>query len=128
MARLFRFLLIFALVGVCLAGWILWSMWRLTIQPEPFDSDKWKARAGAEYGGSDPGCYRGAMALGIIESRELIGKKSVALDALLAAPESTLANRWFYSVGQCAGDWMHYSLVITFDHTWTVVDAALKPE
>lgn len=127
MVRFFRFLLLLMLAGVCLAGWIFWSMWRLNIQPEPFDATKWKASAGAGYASNDPGCYRGAMALGVIESQKLIGKKHVELGALLGEPENKVANRWFYPVGQCAGDWMHYALVVTFDRNGDVVDAALQP-
>jgi len=123
-----RLLLYVGLAALCLTTWLVWSMQRLTIQPEPFNSARWKEMAAAGHMNNDPGCYRGAMALGAIESRELIGKSSVELSTLLGRPENTAANRWLYPVGQCSGDWVHSTLVITFSNEGVVADAELRRE
>lgn len=103
-------------------------MLRLTVKAEQFDSAHWKEMEAAGHVSNDPGCYRGAMALGAIESRELIGKASAELNSLLGQPESTVENRWHYPVGQCHDDWVHSALVLTFGKDGAVVEAELQRE
>lgn len=103
-------------------------MQRLIVNPEPFDVAQWKEMEAAGHVSNDPGCYRGAMAVGVIESQELVGKASAELAALLGQPESTMGNHWFYPVGQCSGDMVHSALVLTFGKDGVVVNAKLKRE
>lgn len=128
MSRAFKALLFIGLVFLCAAILLTWSMLRLTIKPEPFDSAQWKKMEAAGHVSNDPGCYRGAMALGAIESRVFIGKESDKLSSLLGLPERTVENRWFYPVGQCSGDWVHSALVLTFGKDSAVLEAELKRE
>lgn len=128
MPRALKALLFVGLAVLCLAIGLTWSMVRLTVKTERFDSTHWKEMEAAGHVSNDPGCYRGAMALGAIESRELIGKAPAELNSLLGQPESTVENRWLYPVGQCSGDWAHSALVVTFGKDGAVVEAELKRE
>lgn len=128
MSRAFKALLFIGLAFLCLVFWLTWSMFRLTVKPEPFDSAQWKQTKAAGHVSNDPGCYRGAMALDAIESRVLIGKTSDELSSLLGLPERTVENRWLYPVGQCSGDWVHSALVLTFGKDGTVLATELKRE
>ena len=128
MPRALKVLLFVALAGLCFAIGLTWSMVRLTVKAERFDSTHWKEMEEAGDVSNDPGCYRGAMALGAIESRELIGKAQAELSSLLGRPKSTVGNRWLYPVGQCSGDWAHSALVVTFGKEGAVVEVELKRE
>lgn len=110
------------------AAWLSWSFNQLTVTPEPFVSERWKELAFSGRGSNDPGCYRGAMALDAVKNRILLSKKPDDLVDLIGAPEKQMPEQWFYSVGQCSGDWVHNLLALTFGANGVVTNVEVVRE
>ena len=129
MARTVKFGIVFLLVVVgVIPVFLYWSFTRLAVSPEPFSSAHWKELASVGETSNDPGCYRGAMALDIVEKRMLINKTIGDLDALLGAAEIQNTGQWSYFVGQCSGDWVANRLVVNFGRNGVITHAEIVRE
>lgn len=106
-----------ALAAVALSG--------VRPQRASFDAAAWRTTAQVLEETNDPGCYRGGMAVDLIQTRALLGKTATEVIALLGDPESS-DGLWIYWVGQCGRLWEHNALVVTFDAGARVKDAAFQ--
>ena len=120
---------IFSVVILIVAGmsiWLVWSYHQPNILPTPFDSKGWKTLGSSGVINNDPGCYRGGMALDILESNRLIGKTTEEVSSLLGNAEKILSSTQIYAVGQCSGGWEHSELVISYGANGRVTSAEFR--
>lgn len=67
---------------------------------------------------NDPGCFRGGMAIDLIEGKLLLEKSAAEVVALLGEPLARKRDSgdWIYPLGQCSTlGWMHSELRLIFD-------------
>ncbi len=104
-----------ALFVAAFAGcvYVAWVISQPTENPRPFDPVKWEQAALLDTSG-DPGCFRGGMALDLIDRKTLSGKTSPEVISLLGAPPNASSGSWLYPVGQCGFFWGHHDLQVTF--------------
>lgn len=102
-----------AVLFVC-AAWGALAFYAARPQRESFDSSAWKARASILAETNDPGCFRGGMAIDLIETKALLGATATDVVSRLGNPESSDGS-WTYWVGQCGRVWQDNALVVTFD-------------
>lgn len=84
-----------------------------TENPRTFDPVKWEQAVLLDTS-NDPGCFRGGMALDLIDRKTLSGKTGPEVVSLLGAPPSSSSGSWLYPVGQCGFLWGHHDLQVTF--------------
>jgi len=92
---------------------------------EAFNSEEWKERSN-EFLTNDPGCVRGGMALGLMDSRILIGLDKLAVLDLLGHPNRASATSLGYNLGQCHWDWKASLLEISFDNSLLVENTKIE--
>lgn len=126
MSRPLKYTLLVTLTLLCAVAFLYWLILQPTVDSEPFDPARWKELEAAGHVSNDPGCYRGAMALGAIQNQMLIGRTTEEVEALLGTPEKKQSMHWLYPVGQCSFDVVHSVLILTFEQTGKVVDAEFK--
>lgn len=114
--RTFQRLLLMALAAVIAgAAWTGWEFFQPSHDLEPFSAAAW-ARSAARDTSNDPGCFRGGMALDLIERRLLLGKSESELVSLVGQPGSRSAGQWVYPLGQCSGfGWYDSELRVSFN-------------
>ena len=93
--------------------YVAWVISQPTENPRPFDPVKWEQAALLDTS-ADPGCFRGGMALDLIDRKTLSGKTSPEVVSLLGAPPNSSSGSWLYPVGQCGFLWGHHDLQVTF--------------
>lgn len=106
-----------AVLGAAALACVAWGVLAFSAtRPErvSFDPATWKARAGVLEKTNDPGCFRGGMAIDLIETKALLGATAAEAVARLGRPESSDGS-WIYWVGQCGRWWEQNVLVVTFD-------------
>ncbi len=124
--RATRIIAIFLGSGFIAAGWIAWSFQQPSVQARPFDQSEWLRSANMATDVGDPGCGRGALALGLIESKRLSGLTKSEVSAVLGEPTRYGPN-WSYALGQCSGfGWHHSGLRVQFDGVGKVVGAQFQ--
>lgn len=113
----------FAFAGVT---WLAWASTQPSQGPEPFRTAAWAESAILEKL-NDPGCFRGGMALDLIERQLLSGKSADEVVTLLGLPTRQTPGQWAYSIGQCSGfGWHDSELALTFDDKARVVNAKFR--
>jgi len=106
--------------------WIVWTFDAGIAVLEEFDSKKWKSLSEVSQV-TDPDCYRGGMALSIIESDLLIGKDRVDVITILGTPSDSISNRIRYDVGMCSHlGWKHSRMKVHFDQNDKVTSVVLE--
>lgn len=110
-----------------LAGfvYVAWVILQPSEKPRPFDHIEW-AQSTLLDTSADPGCFRGGMALDLIDRNILLGKTGPDVAALLGAPPNAGSGVWLYPVGQCGLLWGHHTLHVAFGPDAKVKSAALK--
>lgn len=92
--------------------YVAWVVSQPTENLRPFDPVKWGQAALLDTS-ADPGCFRGGMALDLIDQKTLSGKISPEVVSLLGAPPHSSSGSWLYPVGQCGFLWGHHDLQVT---------------
>lgn len=105
--------------------YVAWVISQPTESLRPFDPVKWEQAALLDTT-ADPGCFRGGMALDLIDRKALSGMTSPEVVSLLGAPPNSSSGSWFYPVGQCGFLWEHYDLQVTFGADGKVKHADLS--
>ena len=98
-----------------------------TAEAVPFNQRHW-IETSSRNEANDPGCYRGGMAMELVESRLLNGKTGPELIALLGEPHNSSAGSWTYPVGQCGMLWEHFKLRLDIGPDGRVRHAAVVKE
>ncbi len=93
--------------------YVAWVISQPTESPRPFDPVKWEQSVLLDTS-NDPGCFRGGMALDLIDRKTLSGKTGHEVAYLLGTPQNSSSGPWLYPVGQCGFFWGHYDLKVTF--------------
>ena len=98
-----------------LAGcaYFAWVISQPTEKSRPFDHVTWKQTTLLDTS-NDPGCFRGGMALDIIDQDRLLGMSDPEVISLLGVPPNSSSGSWLYPVGQCGFLWGHHDLQVTF--------------
>ena len=119
--------IVVAALAATFAGciYVAWVISQPTESPRPFDPVKWEQAALLDTT-ADPGCFRGGMALDLIDRKALSGKTSTEVASLLGAPPNASASSWLYPVGQCGFLWGHHDLQVTFGADAKVKHAVLS--
>jgi hypothetical protein len=112
--------------AVFLAGciYVAWVISQPTENPQPFDPVKWEQSVLLDTS-NDPGCFRGGMALDLIDRKTLLGKTGPEVVSLLGAPPSASSGSWLYPLGQCGFLWGHHDLQVNFGADGKVKHAVL---
>ena len=107
--------IVVAALAAIFAGciYVAWVISQPTESLRPFDPVKWEQAALLDTT-ADPGCFRGGMALDLIDKKALSGKTSPEVAFLLGAPPKASSSSWLYPVGQCGFLWGHHDLQVTF--------------
>lgn len=116
--------------AICMALLVAWLAWRYStpvVQAAPFDKARWLAAAAFDEA-NDPGCYRGAMAVGLVDSRWLNDKTGPDVVSLIGAPSNSSAGSWIYPVGQCGMLWEHFYLRVDFGPAGAVTRAVVAKD
>ncbi len=112
------------LLGLVACGWVAWDFWQPVQHAQPFSSIGWVAAPLVDQS-NDPGCFRGGMALDLIERRLLIGKTATEVVSLLRSPSSSPSGYWAYDLGQCAAwGWSDSALKLRFNNEAKVIAAS----
>ena len=106
-------------------AYLAWTQYRPAVEIRRFDAGEWQ-RALSLDTSNDPGCFRGDMAMDLINNKRLEGLAQPQISALLGQPDESKLGRWIYSVGQCSFDWKYNFLEVTFDAKSKVNSAAFK--
>ena len=104
--------------------YVAWTISQPTESPRPFDPVKWEQAALLDTT-ADPGCFRGGMALDLIDRKALSGKTSPEVASLLGVPPNAGPSSWLYPVGQCGFLWGGHDLQVTFGADGKVKHAVL---
>jgi hypothetical protein len=114
------------LAVVVAAVTLFWQFHGPSQERQPFIREAWLAGSQLEQL-NDPGCFRGGMALDVLESRLLLGKGPAYVEATLGPPTSRAATYWHYALGQCTGfGWHHSELYVYFDSQQLVQNAGIR--
>jgi hypothetical protein len=106
-------------------AYFAWGISQVTEKPQPFDSVAWRQSSLLD-NSSDPGCFRGGMALDLINQKKLLRMSGPEVTLLLGAPSSSSSGSWLYPVGQCRLLWEHQELQVTFGSDQKVTHASLE--
>jgi hypothetical protein len=106
-------------------AYFAWAMLQVTGKPQPFDAVTWRQSSLLDKS-NDPGCFRGGMALDLINYKKLLGMSDPEVISLLGAPSSSSSGTWLYPVGQCGLLWEQHELQVTFGSNSKVTHASLK--
>ncbi|MES2947354.1 MAG: hypothetical protein V4858_02325 [Pseudomonadota bacterium] len=119
-------IVVIALVAV-LAGcvYVAWVISQPSEEPRPFAHAEWEQSALLDTS-ADPGCFRGGMALDLIDRRTLLGSTAAEVTALLGTPTSASSGLWLYPVGQCGLLWGQHALHVVFGPDAKVTGATLE--
>ncbi len=112
-----------AIIAGCV--YVAWLISQPTEKAQPFDRLKWGQSVLLDTS-NDPGCFRGGMALDLIDRKTLTGKTGPEVVSLLGAPPSSSSGSWLYPVGQCGFLWGHHDLQVTFREDGKVKHAVLE--
>ncbi len=93
--------------------YVAWLISQPTEEAQPFDSVKWTQSVLLDTS-NDPGCFRGGMALDLIDRKTLTGKTGPEVVSILGEPSSSSSGSWLYPVGQCGFLWGDHDLQVTF--------------
>lgn len=104
--------------------YVAWVISQPTESPRPFDPVEWEQAALLDTT-ADIGCFRGGMALDLIDRKALSGKTSPEVASLLGTPPIASSSSWLYPVGQCGFLWEHHDLQVTFGADGKVKHAVL---
>ena len=119
-------IVVIALVAVLASCvYVAWVISQPSEKPLPFDPAEWEQSALLDTS-ADPGCFRGGMALDLIDRKTLLGRTRPEVAALLGAPPSATSGLWLYPVGQCGLLWGHHALHVTFGPDAKVTRASLE--
>lgn len=118
--------IVVAAVVAAFAGcvYVAWFISQPAENLQPFDRVKWEQAALLDTS-SDPGCFRGNMALDLINRKALSGKTGPEVVTLLGTPPDASSGSWLYPVGQCGVLWGHHNLQVTFGSPGKVKHAGL---
>ena len=121
-------ILVITLVAV-LAGcvYVAWAISQPSEKPRPFDRAEWGQSALLDTS-ADPGCFRGGMALDLIDRKTLLGRTGSEVATLLGAPPNAVSGLWLYPVGQCGLLWGHHVLHVIFGPDARVTSATLESQ
>lgn len=93
-------------------GYVVWAASQPVEKPRPFDRMEWEQSA-LRVNSNDPGCFRGGMALDLIDRKVLLGMTRAEATSLLGTPESSTSGSLLYWVGQCGFGWGQNELELT---------------
>ena len=124
MIKPYRVTVLICAIALFPCAYVAWSLSQPTETPRPFDADRWAQSLQLDTT-ADPGCFRGGMALDLIQQRTLLGKREPDVVALLGSPSVVSSTMWLYPVGQCGFLWGHHALHLTFDTDGFVAEAKL---
>jgi hypothetical protein len=123
--KAFKKILVFTSAAVLIGcAYVAWAISQPTEKSQPFDIVKWQQAALLDTS-NDPGCFRGGMALDLIERQALLERTGPEVVALLGAPPYANSGSWLYPVGQCGVHWEHFSLRVNFGSDAKVTHAGL---
>lgn len=114
-----------AVLAACI--YVVWAISQPSEKPRPFDRAEWERSALLDTS-ADPGCFRGGMALDLIDRNTLSGKTGPEVVALLGAPPSAVSGVWLYPVGQCGLIWEHHALHVGFGPDARVTSVTLESQ
>jgi hypothetical protein len=112
------------IVSVSLAALSYWYLNLPTAKAVSFNQRLW-LEASSRDQENDPGCYRGGMAMELVDKRLLNGKTGPELISLIGVPSNSSAGSWTYPVGQCGMLWEHFHLRVDVGPEGEVIGAAV---
>jgi hypothetical protein len=112
------------IVSVSLAALLYWYLNLPTAKAVSFNQRLWLEASSLDQE-NDPGCYRGGMAIELVEKRLLNGKTAQEIISLIGVPINSTAGSWIYPVGQCGMLWEHFHLRVDIGPEGKAIGAAV---
>lgn len=112
------------ILSVSLAALLYWYLNLPTAKAVSFNQRLWLEASSLDQE-NDPGCYRGGMAIELVEKRLLNGKTAPEIISLIGLPSSSTAGSWIYPVGQCGMLWEHFHLRVDIGSEGKAIGAAV---
>jgi hypothetical protein len=111
--------------GLAGCAYVAWVATQPAEEVRPFNAIEWE-KSVLLVTSNDPGCFRGGMALNLIERKILVGKTRTEIASLLGTPESSTSGTWLYAIGQCGFLWGDNWLELNFGGDAKVARAVFK--
>ena len=112
------------ILSVSLAALLYWYLNLPTAKAVSFNQRLWIEASSLDKE-NDPGCYRGGMAMELVEKHLLNGKTVPELISLIGVPSNSSSGSWTYPVGQCGMLWEHFHLRVDIGSEGKAIGAAV---